>query len=59
MTKQEIEKLLKKNGFEKKSGGKHDIWKKAGFPPIPVARHKGDIPRGTARRILRDAGIKA
>ena len=34
MTKQEIEKLLKKNGFEKKSGGRHDIWKKDGSPPF-------------------------
>jgi predicted RNA binding protein YcfA (HicA-like mRNA interferase family) len=58
MTKQELEKLLKENGFEKKSGGRHDIWKKAGFPPIPVARHKGDIPKGTASKILKNACIK-
>lgn len=58
MTKQEIETLLKKNGFEKKSGGRHDIWKKAGFPPIPVARHKGEIPKGTASKILKNAGIR-
>jgi predicted RNA binding protein YcfA (HicA-like mRNA interferase family) len=58
LKKSEIEKLLKKNGFEMKPGNRHDIWKKTGFPPIPVPRHKGDIPKGTAQRILKDAGIK-
>lgn len=36
MTKKEIEKLLKQAGFKKRVGGKHDIWIKNGFPPIPV-----------------------
>ncbi len=58
MTKTEIEKLLKKHGFKMNAGSRHDIWKKAGFPPIPVARHKGDIPKGTANKILKEAGIK-
>lgn len=47
MTKYELEKLLKTEGSEKRSGGKHDIWFKKGFPPIPIPRHKGDIPHGT------------
>ena len=58
MTKREIEKLLKKAGFTKNSGGRHDIWKKSGYPPIPVPRHKGDIPKGTVRSIMKAAGIK-
>ncbi len=49
MTKYELEKLLKQVGFVKHSGGKHDIWVQHGFPPIPVPRHKGDIPIGTAK----------
>lgn len=57
MTKLEIERLLKAAGFNKYVGGKHDIWKKDNFPPIPVPRHKGDIPPGTARNILKYAGI--
>jgi predicted RNA binding protein YcfA (HicA-like mRNA interferase family) len=57
MTKREIEKLLRNAGFEKKSGGCHDIWVKPGFPPIPVPRHTGDIPSGTARSILKSAGL--
>ncbi|HXW53628.1 MAG TPA: type II toxin-antitoxin system HicA family toxin [Myxococcota bacterium] len=57
MTKKEIEKLLQAAGFERKPGGRHDIWVKTGFPPIPVPRHKGDIPLGTTRSILRSAGL--
>jgi len=58
MTKREIEKLLKKAGFVKHPGGKHDIWVKSGCPPIPVPRHKGDIPIGTAKNILKAAGLE-
>ena len=58
MTKKEIERLLLKAGFYKRSGGKHDIWIKDGYPPIPVPRHKGDIPIGTAKSIFKIAGLK-
>jgi len=58
MTKREIEKLLSQAGFRKREGGRHDIWIKAGFPPIPVPRHKGDIPEGTAKNIIKCAGLK-
>lgn len=58
VNKQKIEKLLKAAGFEKHSGGRHDIWKKMGFPPIPVPRHKGDIPIGTVKSILKSAGLE-
>jgi predicted RNA binding protein YcfA (HicA-like mRNA interferase family) len=58
MTKREVEKLLKKAGFKRHSGRRHDIWTKAGFPPIPVHRHKGDIPIGTLKNILESAGLE-
>lgn len=58
MTKYELERLLKKAGFEKQPGGRHDIWKQKGFPPIPVPRHKGDIPRGTVKSILKAAKLE-
>ena len=58
MRKYELEKLLKREGFEKKSGGRHDIWLKKGFPPIPAPRHKGDIPLGTLRSILKAARLE-
>lgn len=57
MTKRELEKLLSEAGFTKRSGGKHDVWVKTGAPPIPVPRHKGDIPQGTAKNILKCAGL--
>ena len=58
MTKLELEKLLKQNGFVKRSGGKHDVWVKKSFPPVPVPRHKGDIPNGTLRNILKASGLE-
>lgn len=58
MTKRELEKLLQKAGFDRRSGGKHDVWLKTGFPPVVVPRHKGDIPKGTLKSILRSAGLK-
>lgn len=57
MTKREIEQLLKKAGFIKRPGGNHEIWIKQGFAPIPVPRHRGDIPKGTARSIMKSAGL--
>lgn len=58
MDKREIEKLLHQAGFEKRTGRKHDIWIKSGYPPIPVPRHKGEIPIGTAKSILKAAGLE-
>lgn len=58
MTKLELERMLRRNGFELYSGGRHDIWIKKGFPPIPVPRHKGDIPKGTLRNILKAADLE-
>ena len=58
MNKREIEKLLRDAGFIKRTGGKHDIQIKSGYPPIPVPRHKGDIPIGTAKNILKAAGLE-
>ena len=49
-------KKLKSAGFSESHGGKYDIYKKKGFPPIPVPRHT-DISERTAKRILKTAGI--
>jgi len=57
VTKRDLERILKMAGFKKRSGGKHDIWIKAGYPPIPVPRHKGDIPNGTLKNILKYAKV--
>ncbi|MBN1684545.1 MAG: type II toxin-antitoxin system HicA family toxin [Gammaproteobacteria bacterium] len=58
MKKRKLERLLKDKGFEKRSGGKHDIWVKKGYPPIPLPRHKGDIPIGTLRNIAKYAQLE-
>ncbi len=59
MTKRELEKLLKKDGWQIISGARHDMAVKKGTNvKIPIPRHKGDIPIGTANNILKDAGIK-
>ena len=52
-----IVKKLKQAGFKEIHGSKHDIFKKEGFPPITVGRHS-NIPEGTAKNILKAAGIK-
>lgn len=39
------------------AGGKHDIWVKEDFPPIIIPRHKGDIPIGTLKNILKTAKL--
>jgi predicted RNA binding protein YcfA (HicA-like mRNA interferase family) len=55
-----IIKILKKLGFEfyRQASGSHEIWfnpstKK--FTTIP--NHSGDLPEGTLRAILKQAGI--
>jgi predicted RNA binding protein YcfA (HicA-like mRNA interferase family) len=58
MTKQEIEKLFKKAGFQKTEGGRHEVWKKEGFPIVVLPRHRGDISKGTVSSIHKKAGIK-
>lgn len=52
-----IVRKLKRAGFKEIHGSKHDIFKKEGFPPITVGRHS-NIPEGTAKNILKAAGIK-
>jgi predicted RNA binding protein YcfA (HicA-like mRNA interferase family) len=56
----EMEKLLKEDGWELISTrGSHFQYKhptKQGKVTVP--NHKGDIPKGTANSILRQAGLK-
>lgn len=58
MTKTELTKILKKAGWKLIRQGKHEVWGKDGRT-IPIPRHAGDIPTGTANNILKRAGIKA
>lgn len=55
-----IIKKLKKLGFEfdRQAAGSHEIWfhpKKNKYTTIP--NHPGDMPEGTLKAILRQAGI--
>lgn len=57
MTKLELEKKLRKAGWTIEHGSKHD---KAVSPTgqiVPIPRHKGDIPKGTAEAILKEAEL--
>ncbi len=60
MKKSELLKLLKKHGCKFVAhGGRHDIY----FSPLtqqqfPVGRHAKEIAPGTAKAILRQAGIE-
>lgn len=59
MTKRELEKLLKKNGWKIISGAKHDAAIKDGIgTKIPIPRHKGDLDNRTVDTILKEAGVK-
>jgi predicted RNA binding protein YcfA (HicA-like mRNA interferase family) len=56
----EIVKRLKKCGFSfyRQAAGSHEIWRNeqtGRFTTIP--NHPGDMPEGTLRAILRQAGI--
>ena len=57
MTKRELLKILNQAGWQYLREGRHEIWGKGG-KTIPIPRHTGDIPRGTAEKILKRAGIK-
>lgn len=58
----QIVKRLKKHGFAfyRQAAGSHEIWfsKKANlYTTIP--NHRGDMPEGTLRAILKQAGISS
>ncbi|MCL2415786.1 MAG: type II toxin-antitoxin system HicA family toxin [Defluviitaleaceae bacterium] len=60
MTKRQLEKLLKSEGWEISHGKAHDQATHPQKPgiKIPIPRHTGDIPKGTLNSILKDAGLK-
>lgn len=60
MKTSELIKLLKQAGFKKSGeGGKHTEFTntKTGIK-VYVWRHKKEVPTGTAKKILKDAGLK-
>lgn len=60
MTFKEMEKLLYKDGwYFVGAKGSHNQYKHpTKIGKVTVPNHKGDIPIGTAKNILKQAGIK-
>lgn len=60
MKTQELIKLLKKNKCQlHRNGSKHDIWySKITGKQFSIPRHKSEIPIGTLKNILKDAGLE-
>ena len=60
MTKKELEGMLRKAGWIIKHGSAHDQATNPDYPgvKIPIPRHKGDIPKGTAEQIKKKTGLK-
>lgn len=59
-TYRDIIKRLKRLGFEfyRQAAGSHEIWRNPAtgrFTTIP--NHPGDVPEGTLRAILKQAGV--
>ena len=56
----ELKRLLKKHGCVfYRHGGEHDVWKTTDGVKIRLPRHDAvELPTGTAKKILKDAGIE-
>ena len=59
MTKRVLEQKLLKAGWTIIHGKAHDMATNPQKPgvKIPIPRHAGDIPKGTMKSILKDAGL--
>ena len=60
MKTQELIKLLRRNKcYILRNGSRHDIWySELTQRQFVVPRHKAEIPTGTLKNILKDAGVK-
>lgn len=55
----EVVRRLTKAGFTLvRHGGRHDIYEDAQRRRVVVPRHAKEIPNGTYKSILRDAGLE-
>lgn len=54
----EVAAKLRRAGFVHVRTGKHDVYvSTAKNVAIPLPHHSGDVPRGTLRAIIREAGL--
>lgn len=52
-----LREQLKRDGCEKiREGGAHEIWRCPNGKTAPLPRHRGDIPLGTAKAIMKQFG---
>ena len=60
MTYSELRRILSKEGWTISHGSKHDQATNPKHPgvKIPIGRHKEEIPKGTLKSIMTDAGLK-
>lgn len=60
MTAKDFKKKLKANGWTIVQGSRHELATHPDKPGVQIAihRHTGDIPTGTANRMLKAAGLK-
>lgn len=60
MKTQELIKLLRKNKcYVLRNGSRHDIgYSELTQRQFAIPRHKAEIPTGTLKNILKDAGVK-
>ncbi|NLK45543.1 MAG: type II toxin-antitoxin system HicA family toxin [Treponema sp.] len=58
MTRVELDRKFKKSGWTIVHGSRHDLAVSPTGQIIALPRHKGDIPKGTAQKILKSAGLK-
>jgi len=60
MTAKDFKRKLKAQGWKITQGSRHELATHPDKPGVQIAihRHTGDIPTGTLKRMLRDAGLK-
>ena len=60
MTKRALEQKLVKSGWRITHGKAHDQATNLERPGVKISipRHSGDIPKGTVKSILKDAGLE-
>lgn len=57
MTKLELERKFRKAGWTLKHGSRHDLAVSPTGQVVAIPRHAGDLKKGTAQRILKEAGL--
>ena len=57
MKRRDLVRILESNGYRLVREGDHSIYKAPGMPIVQVPKHK-ELNENTARKILKDAGLK-